>query len=179
MEEPVAAALTFVDSGQFPRAGTILVVLDLGDSTFDTCVLQYDGTQLRLEHGPRGDSSFGGANYRRVLYENFCKQAKLKGSIYDPAVGVNLAHPSVPQAQRRSHLQVSRLADTAMRELGDQDATTQVFADAKGNLKELTCPREQQGAFETGVASFGMLRAGVIRRRSPQHISFIRRPGKS
>ncbi len=141
--EAVAAALTFLDSGQLNRAGQKVAIFDVGDGTTDTAVLAYDGRQLDLLIGPRGDSAFGAHNFNGAVYERFLSQVRLKGSIFDPVTGLNLGHESVPAQQRRFHLELYRTATSAVRELSYQATTNQVLSGPKGKLFELSLTQDE------------------------------------
>ncbi|GEM_PF-1800706 len=87
LEEPVAAAMAFVNEGY--QVGNGVLVYDLGGGTFDLAfvVREADGS-FRVAIEPEGDARCGGDDFDQALYDYFDRLAREKlGRSLSPAEG--------------------------------------------------------------------------------------------
>jgi molecular chaperone DnaK (HSP70) len=89
LEEPVAAAMAYVQAGMKVRRNVL--VYDLGGGTFDLAFLVRDEDQepFRLASSPKGDR-IGGEDFDRAIYDHFDKKVKKQLGLEVSEEGVDL-----------------------------------------------------------------------------------------
>ena len=133
--EPVAAAYRLIEEKQHRiKQNDLIGIIDKGGGTTDCTVLQWKQGTLHTVVGATGDGLLGGDNITGEIFRYFGQFLKLKiEDCFDPARGLNLAHPSLnSDKKRRVAIELWQAATEAKLQLSTSESASVFIAGPTG-----------------------------------------------
>lgn len=137
--EPAAAAYRLLEEKQHRVSQNDLIgIIDMGGGTTDCTVHQWKQGLLNTVVGASGDGLLGGDNITGEIFKYFVQLLKLKlEDCFDPARGLNLAHPSLnTEKKRRVAIELWQAAADAKQQISTCESAS-VFISGPTGPEEL------------------------------------------